>query len=58
VVQVNYLVLEIRPRIWLFEILDDEVGLRNFILLFVGISFMGIHIFGQSWTPTRDVPTD
>jgi hypothetical protein len=27
-VQVNYLVLERRPRIWLFEILDDEVGLR------------------------------
>ena len=25
--QVNYLVLERRPRIWLFEILDDEVGL-------------------------------
>jgi hypothetical protein len=30
VVQVNYLVLERRPRIWLFEILDDEVGLRGF----------------------------
>jgi hypothetical protein len=28
VVQVNYLVLERRPRIWLFEILDDEVGLN------------------------------
>jgi hypothetical protein len=27
-VQVNYLVLERRPRIWLFEILDDEVGLK------------------------------
>jgi hypothetical protein len=30
VVQVNYLVLERRPRVWLFEILDDEVGLRRF----------------------------
>jgi len=29
VVQVNYLVLERRPRIWLFEILDDEVGLKK-----------------------------
>jgi len=28
-VQVNYLVLERRPRIWLFEILDDEVGLKE-----------------------------
>ncbi len=27
--QVNYLVLERRPRIWLFEILDDEVGLKK-----------------------------
>jgi hypothetical protein len=31
-VQVNYLVLERRPRIWLFEILDDEVGLDNFTI--------------------------
>jgi hypothetical protein len=30
VVQVNYLVLERRPRIWLFEILDDEVGFNEF----------------------------
>jgi len=29
VVQVNYLVLERRPRVWLFEILDDEVGLGD-----------------------------
>ena len=36
-VQVNYLVLERKPRVWLFEILDDEVGLRSLINDILGL---------------------